>query len=219
MTIDNEDNIIVVGHTSNSLYGQVSGNGDALILKIDPSGNVIWGEQFGETGGDYGRDVIVDSKNNIYVVGDTLGGLDSDDPNYSQRWDGFIMKLSPSGETLWLDQIYADYFNPSDEYLNSIAVDASDNLYITGKTNGSFDPSTPVNGLRTDGFISKYTPSGEIKWLTSFGPSDGYDSPSSIAVSQDFVYVSSSSNGSFTGLPAALTDYSAVLYKFDQDGN
>ena len=219
ITVDKENNVIVVGHTTNSLYGQVSGSGDSLILKINPSGTVIWGKQFGEVGGDWGRDVAIDSQNNIYIVGDTQGGLDSDDPNYQQGWDGYVMKLSPTGEKLWLDQIYADYFNPSDEYLRSIAIDDKDNLYIAGQTNGSFNPDTPSNGIITDGFIGKYNSAGELEWLTPFGPADGFDAPSSIAVSQDYVYVASASNGSFPGLAASLNDYAAVLYKFDQEGN
>lgn len=55
-----------------------SGYWDIFLLKLDASGNFLWASQIGNTGYDYGLDLAIDQKNNIYATGGFSGTVDFD---------------------------------------------------------------------------------------------------------------------------------------------
>lgn len=74
---DSDNNIIVVGSTFGSLEGTSFGDYDAIALKYNAAGSVIWTDQFGTADTDFAMAVATDSRGNFVVVGsswDDLGG-------------------------------------------------------------------------------------------------------------------------------------------------
>ena len=54
---------------------------------------------------------------------------------------------------------------------NSIAIDSSDNIYITGYTYGDLGGNT--NSGNSDAFLAKYNTSGNNQWTKLLGTSSG----------------------------------------------
>ena len=77
----------------------VSGGGDIFLVKYNSSGSKQWTKQVGSTTGnhlgDYGKGVTVDSSNNVYIAGETLGGFDENTNAGSS--DMFLLKFNSDG--------------------------------------------------------------------------------------------------------------------------
>ena len=96
VTIDSSDNVYVTGSTGGGLDGNTnSDNYDIFLLKYNSSGTKQWTKQLWTSSGDYGNDVTTDSSGNIYVTGDTWGGLDGNTNSGSN--DIFLVKYNSSG--------------------------------------------------------------------------------------------------------------------------
>ena len=44
------------------------GDYDPFLIKLDTLGKKVWARQYGTTSNDYGRKILIDSKNDIYIV-------------------------------------------------------------------------------------------------------------------------------------------------------
>ena len=90
--------------------------------------------------------------------------------NYSEMFDGFLVKFNSAGSRLWGTY----YGGISFDYCNSLDVDGSGNVVIGGSTTsgsqiaspGSFDNT--FNG-ENDGFLAKFNPAGIRQWGTYVG--------------------------------------------------
>ena len=63
--------------------------------KVNESGTKQWTKQLGTSSDDRGNSVTTDSSGNIYVTGETWGGLDGN--TNSGDWDIFLVKFNSSG--------------------------------------------------------------------------------------------------------------------------
>jgi len=198
LAVDSSDNIYVAGFTNGGLDGNTSSGGhDILLVKYNSGGSKQWLQQFGSSKNDMGLEVNVDSKGNIYVTGYTQGGLDG--KTYSGERDIFLVKYNSSGTKQWTQQLGT----PTFEEGNGVAVDSSDNIYVSGWTRGKLD--TYAGG--DDAIVLKYNSSGTKQWTLQFGaPSflekSRYNSSSEMTTSEDKgvgVAVDSSGNIYVTG--------------------
>ena len=181
LAVDSSDNIYVAGFTNGGLDGNTSsGKHDILLVKYNSSGSKQWLQQFGSSNNDMGLEVNVDSKGNIYVTGYTEGGLDGK-TNSGER-DIFLVKYNSSGTKQWTQQLGT----PTFEEGNGVAVDSSDNIYVSGWTRGKLD----IYAGGDDAIVLKYNSSGTKQWTRQFGaPSflekSQYNSSSQMTSSQD----------------------------------
>ena len=81
---DSSGKVYVAGGTKGGLDGNTSaGNSDLFVLKYNSSGTKQWTKQLGSSSRDrssnrdHARGVVTDSSGNVYVTGDTYGGLDN----------------------------------------------------------------------------------------------------------------------------------------------
>ena len=91
VAVDSSDNIYVTGWTRGKL-DTYSGGDDTFLVKYNSSGTKQWTRQFGAPSGDIGIGVAVDSSGNIYVTGNTDGGLDGN--TNSGKTDIFLVKYN-----------------------------------------------------------------------------------------------------------------------------
>ena len=84
------------GDTYGRLDGNTSaGNADLFVAKYNSSGTKQWTKQLGTSKNDRARGVVTDSSGNVYVTGDTYGGLDGN--TNAGNADIFVVKYNSSG--------------------------------------------------------------------------------------------------------------------------
>jgi len=166
-----------------------AGGTDIFISKLDNTGNFVWAKAMGGTGGDYGNEIDLDASGNVYTTGYFNNTADFDpgagvfNLTSAGNHDIFISKLDNTGNFVW-----AKAMGGTDvDHSNSIAVDASGNVYTTGffKITADFDPGTGIFNLisfgTSDIFISKLDESGNFVFALNAGGTAG-ESGNSIAL-------------------------------------
>lgn len=207
IAVDGSGNIFVAGSTYGSLGGSISGATDAFVAKCDPAGSVSWICQVGTSGYDGISCTATDAAGNVYVAGYTEGALYSASAGGA---DGFLAKFSDGGTLLWARQ----FGTTSDDYCTSVAVSASDNVYVGGRTPGSL-AGPALGGM--DIYLVKYDSVGNLLWNRQFG-SNQADSGAGVAIdASENVYVNGATRGSLGG--ANRGGYDAFVAKFDAAGD
>jgi len=198
-TVDNEGSLIVIGSSVPFSNGQ----SQAFLFKYvsslpdSPQPQLSCMKTFGngEPLDTFGYSVITDSSNNIYITGSTqtFGGED---------YDVFLQKYSSSCNLLYTKQ----WGGPGNDVPRGIAVDAADNVYITGSTDSFSNGQSQI-------FLLKYSPWDGLQWAQTWG---GKQNDYGNAVAADLfgnVYVV----GTTTSYGAGGSDL--VLLKYDSSGN
>ena len=147
--IDADGNVYLSGHVEAPLAGNTGeGLRDALIVKYDSNGNLLWNRQFGTAGNDYGYGLTVDSNGNAYVSGQI-----EESPG-AGIWDAFLTAFDPDGNRIpWTEGF--SQLNSSDG-LGQIITDDSNNIYAAGWAVHSVD-GQPYAGS-VDLLVQKYAP-------------------------------------------------------------
>jgi len=198
--------IYTAGSTGGGPLSGGDGPYDALLTKHDSSGNVLWTRQFGASTDDYAFGVAADVADNVYVSGlsrnhaGVPGGLD----------DGFLVKYDAAGTALWSSPISTSRTDAA----NAVAVDASANVYVTGRTSGSLAGPNAGNG---DAFLIKYDSAGSVLWSRQMGTPVDDDSRSIAIDGLGNAYISGFTLGDI-GAPNAGF-YDSFLTKYDSTGN
>jgi len=95
---DSSGNVYVAGGTYGGLDGNTNaGNSDLFVVKYNSSGTKQWTKQMGSSSRDYDYGVATDSSGNVYVAGDTYGGLDGNTNagNVTSSW----LSTTPVGQS------------------------------------------------------------------------------------------------------------------------
>ncbi|MFX0072250.1 MAG: SBBP repeat-containing protein, partial [Candidatus Hermodarchaeota archaeon] len=142
-------------HSNNNTHIKSSDNRELLepsfILKVDSE----WKREWGGSNREFPYEVVVDSFDNIYVVGYSK----SYEPEIGQD-NVFILKYDCNGTLLWSEIWGGD----DDDVAKAAIIDSSGNLYVTGYTE-----SMSVNG-RADAFLIKYNSEGTLLWSKVYKP-------------------------------------------------
>ena len=160
---------------------------DAFVTKLSPSGNsLVYSTYLGGNSEDVGLGIALDGSGSAYVTGYTYS-TDFPIQNPFQMnqpgQDGFVTKLSPSGNSL----VYSTYLGGNEEDFGgySIAVDGSGSAYLTGQTESTdFPTQNPYQmdqpGL--DAFVTRLSPTGNSLLYSTYLGGNGNDSAWGIAL-------------------------------------
>ena len=171
--------------------------GGAYVTKLDSTGR--WLRYSTILGFGWGKSIVVDSAGNAIVTGWTGSGAFPTTPGaYNTSYAGgncgflnpcadvFVTKLDDGARSL----IFSTFIGSGNwDAANSVALDASGNVYVTGVTNSTGYPVTPgafdshLDGP-FDGFVAKLNPTGSSLIYSSYLGGDLNDYPASIAVDQ-----------------------------------
>ena len=197
VTVDDEGNFYVTGATGSTNFPLVnpvqstpSPFGDLFISKFNAGGaSLAYSTYLGGNDSDVGFGIAVDSQGYAYLTGESwssnfpvANALQPIHPGIQQ--DVIVVKLNPAGNSL----VYSTYLGGSNSQTGwDIALDAANNVYVTGHT---ISPNFPVvnalqpqiKGIR-DAFVTKINAAGSaLVYSTFLGSSGSLDYGFSIAV-------------------------------------
>lgn len=182
---------IVVGSTLS--FG--AGGEDAFVLRLGPTGTVIWQEAYGGPAGDRARAVRATGDGGFVVAGTT----ESAGAGKSDVW---VLRLESDGGIRW----QATYGGPGEEIANGV-VSAKDGGYIVAGTTESFG-----DGFR-DAWILRLDAAGSILWQKAYGGA-GMDSADSVLETSDGSIVVA---GQFSSVGTTSAD--AWIFKLGPTGS
>jgi hypothetical protein len=195
VALDSAGNIYVAGRTRSTNFPLAdpyqatptrggSDTNDIFVTKFSPDGRtLIHSTYIGGKELDRANAIAVDSQGQAVITGFTTSSdfptANARFPTYTNQGDAFVLKLSADGKRL----IYSTFLggNGLDEGYG-IAVDGTDNAYVTGQTQSASFPTanardaTGSNG--TDAFVTKLSADGQTLVYSTYlgGPgASGFD--------------------------------------------
>jgi hypothetical protein len=207
----------------------VGSPGNMFLGKFDSSGNALWARNFGGFGLLSYQYISIDQDANIIIGGSLPNNMNMDPgvSNFTLTGDGiYVAKYDSSGNFIWAKKIVC---NVSSNYPTGIAVDGSNNIYMTGDfyDNVDFDPGAGIYTFGGTGyrqFVLKLDSSGNFKWANEFigGAQTNairVDNNSNVLVTGSFSYgtVDFLSGPGVVALSTDQSDYFTV--KMDSLGN
>ncbi|MCL4817217.1 MAG: S8 family serine peptidase [Flavobacteriales bacterium] len=158
---DASGNFYLTGTVFNASTGY-----DILTVKLDDNLNVIWSANYNSTStmNDVGNALAVDNAGNVIVTG--FSETSTEGTNY------VTIQYNSSGTQQWVKTFNGEG-NAADT-ARAIAIDANDNIYITGSS---------FNGSTEDFYTTKYKSNGTELWGIAFnGIYNGSDRAFDIAL-------------------------------------
>ncbi len=173
--IQTEDyGFLVCGYTD----GSGAGNDDALVMKLDFDGNVLWINTYGDAFNDYGISIKPYDDNSSIMTGYTFSGG-------AGGGDITLIRLDANGNIAW-----TKYYGGSGLDQPSDVEITSDNGYIVSGITYSF-------GLNTgDSYIFRTDDDGFVYWSRTFGGAN-LDRLFSVKQTFDGKYISAGVTASF----------------------
>jgi len=213
ITLSKDGTVYATGWT----YGDFSGQGGSLeafrfydawlakfnnatgaLEKLSPNpGQDI--AQFGSPTFDFSWGLAIDSQQNLYNVGWTLGSLGGTNAGQEDIW---LAKTRPDGTQEWIRQFGTS--GADGLYLGSVAVDAQDRLFVAGYTNGNLGG---MNAGEFDAWVASYDTSGNQLWIQQFGSAEtDYATKVTVDDNSGNVYVTGFTEGSLGATNAGAID-------------
>jgi len=219
--------IVAVGESSsfgNGDWTDVTGKGgsDAIIVKYDNNGTVVWKKNFGGGSGDYYYSVTAVS-DGIVAVGysSSFGNGDWTDVTGKDGYDAIIVKYDDNGTVVWKK----NFGGNSDDYYRSVTA-VSDGIVAVGNSSsesfGNGDWTDVTGKGYSDAIIVKYDNNGTVVWKKNFGGGGNDFYYSVTAVSDGIVavghsYPESFGNGDWTDVTGKGGD-DAIIVKYNNNG-
>jgi len=194
IAVDGSGNVYVNGEE------MVTGEGyNIWVRKYDSDGDVVWTRTYNDATNnfDIGYGIAVDGSGNVYVTGEeTVTG---------ENFNIWVRKYDSDGDVVWTRTYNNDVANGSDG-ASGIAVDGSDNVYVTGWET--------VTGEGYNIWVRKYDSDGDVLWTRAYnGVANLNDSGNGIAVDgSGNVYVNGEEMVTGEG-------YNIWVRKYDSDGD
>ncbi len=160
--VDNSGNVYIGGGTGNA-----GSTKSILLLKINPSGTLIWSDtvrgvyDFGYN--NFLTDMEFDPAGNLVIAAGIEGQLPGGYPWF------FVAKIDTSGNELWRNRTAVDY---AYNYPRGIAIDKLGNIFAAGMESHGNPPGERF-------VVRKYAPSGVILWQDVYdvdSTTGGYES-------------------------------------------
>jgi hypothetical protein len=179
-----DGSVYVVADGGGTVDGQpIKGSQDAVLLKYDAAGTLIYSRTLGAGASASGASLAVSADGKVAIAGSITGELDQGDAGSDPKTpDSFVTVFDNQGQELWTDRQGA----LGEDQAQAVAFDASGNVYVAGKTKGTIGGGTAVGGW--DGYLRAYNASGKVQSTKQFG-SVADDSVAGIVVSGTSVLV------------------------------
>jgi len=228
LAIDNKNNISIAGNFSLKVDFDYSDkeffltsnqrSNDGFLLTLNEDGNFKSVIQYTGRGNVFISDIKFDEFNNILLTGWFKDSIDFDpsinqnvqfvfvNPDNNQGSNIFVTKLNENQELIWVQKFMSSFYY--NDYANSIALDSSSNIYITGY----FSREICLIKLDRD---------GQLLWKNIYYASTKYCSGNFVIVDKyQYIYFSFNfqNNVIFNSINLSSTNGNYGIAKIDPDG-
>ena len=212
IALDKSGDVFVAGGTNSTDFPTTSGAfqtslgsgaaSNAFIFELNTTGVLTYGTYFGGTGSDVAVGMAFDQATGVYAV---VGSASSTDFPVKNALQGKLAGASNGFVSLWSSGnalTFSTYLGAaSGDTVNAVALDSSDNVYVTGKTSGPSFPTTTgafqtkcgsdgtCNGGLPDAFVTEINSAGSKYVFSTFLGGMSNDLGDGIAVDATGVYV------------------------------
>ena len=230
VVLDDSGNAYIVGRFEEAL--QIAdttlvsnGANDIYIAKFDSDNNLIWIIQAGGSATDKDSKIAIDSQGDIIVTSEFKSSFTIGTTNLSPLGssDLLVAKYNRDGVLQWVQQLGFSETVTN----NNVAVDADDNIYLSGSFEGTTTiAATTLSSLSEgdySGYLIKMNATGNAQWALQLD-SDGDDlNVYDVAVGTNAVYIA----GGIEGTSATIGtdsyniqgDLDGFFAQYDLDGN
>lgn len=179
-----DGSVYMLANATGTVNGQaIKGAQDAVLLKYDSAGNLVYTRTLGAGATASGMSLAVSATGQVAIAGSVTGDLDLGDSGVdATQSDSFVTLYDASGDELWSQRQGADQADQA----TAVAFDAAGNVYVAGQTTGSIGGGHAVGGK--DGYLRAYSAAGKVLSTQQFG-SSGDDSVAGIVVNGSQVLV------------------------------
>ncbi|MGN6647805.1 MAG: hypothetical protein ACTHJT_14885 [Cytophaga sp.] len=209
------------------------GQEDALLLKLNSKGSILWAKHFGSALDD-NCVIDIDNSGNVYAAGSFLNNIDFNKPAAIEFDENqkrpilnlFVLKLNPQGSILWVKHMPSE----SITFCSDIKITPTRDILLTGAIHRKTDFNPGIDSFfiqptypnTVEGYLLKLTTDGEFVWVKQLHSKHSYG----LAVMTDdngFIYTSGILRGSLTAgalkISADTTvEYDSYFMKSDTDG-
>ena len=165
--VETDDHNFIIAGSSDSDDFNISNNlgtYDFWIIKIAPTGSLIWEKSFGGSEIEEARAITTSSDGNFMVVGDTRSS-DIDVSENKGAADVWIVKFSTEGSLIWEKTIGGTSFDTARAIYKT-----QDNGFLIAGSSRSLDNDFENNG-QNDALILKIDSNGSLLWQKTIGGS------------------------------------------------
>ncbi len=205
-----DGSLYVLANVTGPINGQpIQGQSDAVLLKYDDAGNLVYTQTLGAADEADATSLAVSADGTQVAIAGSITGSNLDPTNDSQNGSttsqSFVSVFNSStGDQLWSQN--QDAPSGVDNQVNAVAFGANNSVYVAGQTQGQL-PGASGGGATQNGYIQGFSATSttnsltqETTWTatptftTELG-STGINRATGIAVSGSQLYVSSVLNG------------------------
>ncbi len=169
--------------TTSGAWDTLRNNYDAFVTKLDPTGSsLIYSTYLGGTSTDYGEDLALAEDLGVVVAGYTFSDdfpvtAGAADTSHNDNRDVFVARLNTAGDAL----DWATYLGGSEHDIGyAVALDSSEQVYVTGVTESDDFPTTSGaldrsygGGYHGDAFVARFNATAtHLDWATYLGGDD-----------------------------------------------
>lgn len=164
-----KDGGYIVAGNSNSNDGNLTnnnGNNDFWVIKLSPTGTLVWQKSLGGSGNDFASSVIQSTDGGYAVAGYTFS-IDGDITKNQGNYDFWLVKLDSVGNTQWQNT----YGGSDNDYARAV-IQSNDGGYVMGGYTASADGDILNNQGYDDEIVIKVDAMGNMLWSKTYGGSN-----------------------------------------------
>ena len=173
------------------------GGGDAVLLKFDSNGALLWERAWGGSQSDSAGAVVTHSDGSVYVAGRTT--------SFGPSSAGvFVLKFDSLGNLLW-QRLWDDAAG-----FEALAVTSDGSVYAASSKLRNNDLS------QFDVMVLKLTPAGDLVWARTYGAGEVVDARGGMAAASDgSIYTA----GAIQAAKGGIVGIAALVLKIGADGS
>jgi len=187
LAADAEGNVVMTGHFTNTIdvdpgpgtTAFTATNTDAYVVKLSPSGMLLWAAHLNGNFEVFGVDVAVAPDGSVAVVGQFVGTVDFDPGAGVQSVtstgvaDLFVLKLTAAGAFQWVRTFHEDSDFPF-TYAHAVSISPEGTIAVAGEFSGVMPLPIPAGSISSqngenDYFLLSLDVNGDVLWGRAIG--------------------------------------------------